>query len=754
MKAIVLALALIAYAAAVTIDASSGGAMFVVDTAIKTGQHPYFGQGFTFGFRINGSEGATVIVSQGFTYQFVVKSACNHPFFLSTDTSGQFSTGEVTAGISASPSYALVCNAGPDGILTFTPQVSQVGTELYYQCRTHSKMGYKIIVKAQTICNKYSSLLMISNQALVFSVVNSSFNQIALPASPIKDYFNGVVPAGSTNYIGNQAQAAGLINKLVGFFGPALGCSDGTIGAYTGNSNMQQVHGAMPIGSFEFSTFNNIVLGVMAGAGVVPADIQATNATLISLKSAICNQGDCRLSICDRYSDLLMISNVALVTTVVNSTFFKLVAAGAPTRAFFNGTTPPGSTNFLANTAALGTLASHLVAFFGAALGCSDQGFPAYTGETNMTIVHRNMPIGKTEFEFFNAKLVEVLREAGVTQADQTAVAGVLETFRTSICSGLDCFGNQGINFVLDVVPKSNHPWTDGFPSGYKVDGVQGRTLVLQPGTTYRFTNLGSCQHPLYISSSDQGAGNAPITLGVQYPNGNQFGVCAGAFLDYTPQASQNGQTLYYQCQNHARMGGPIFVGSTPPPVTTGTAGQQTFCQKYATALMINHNQLVTTVINSTVLMLVAPTSPDKGFFDGTIPAGSTNFLANQIRFNRLFTNLVTFFGAALGCTDGTIGIYEGQPDMRVTHQNMPISPIHFNFFVDTVVSVLAGAGVDMTDQATARGLLNSFRGSICNQNDCFPTTAVATTAADTAGAASLVPAFVLAFLALIALLF
>jgi hypothetical protein len=373
-----------------------------------------------------------------------------------------------------------------------------------------------------------------------------------------------------------------------------------------------------------------------------------------------------------------------------------------------------------------------------------------------MTAVHRNMPIGKAEFEFFNAKVVEVLRESGVTQADQLAVGGVLESLRRAICNGLDCFGAQGINFVLDVVPKSNHPWTDGFPSGYKVDGVQGRTVALAVGTTYRFTNLGTCQHPLYISSSDQGSGAGAITVGVNYPGNNQFGTCNGAFLDFTPQASQNGQTLYYQCQNHARMGGPLLIGTQAPPLTTGGVTPQTFCQKYASALMLTHLQLVTIVINNTVNLLVAPTSPDRPFFDGTVPAGSINFLlpANSIRFNRLFTNLVTFFGAGLGCTDGTIGIYEGQPDMRVVHASMPITPVVFNFFVDTVVGVLAGAGVDTTDQGAARILLNSFRSSICNQNECFPTTAIATTASETAAAGSLVPAFFMALVALIALFF
>jgi hypothetical protein len=52
-------------------------------------------------------------------------------------------------------------------------------------------------------------------------------------------------------------------------------------------------------------------------------------------------------SICTKYSNALNLTNKVLVRTVVNGVVGTLVAVGTPTKAYFDGTFPAGSTNFL-----------------------------------------------------------------------------------------------------------------------------------------------------------------------------------------------------------------------------------------------------------------------------------------------------------------------------------------------------------------------------------------------------------------------
>jgi hypothetical protein len=56
---------------------------------------------------------------------------------------------------------------------------------------------------------------------------------------------------------------------------------------------MQAVHAPMPIGTFEFDTFNGAVISTLATAGVAPKDQLTVLSVLNSTKSAICNLPDC-----------------------------------------------------------------------------------------------------------------------------------------------------------------------------------------------------------------------------------------------------------------------------------------------------------------------------------------------------------------------------------------------------------------------------------------------------------------------------
>jgi hypothetical protein len=289
----------------------------------------------------------------------------------------------------------------------------------------------------------------------------------------------------------------------------------------------------------------------------------------------------------------LGITNTQLVTAVVDGVFAAALAS--PLKAFFDGTVPTGSTDFTAtaNAGALATLKLRLVAFFGqaGALGCTDPDFPNYDGDTDMARVHAAMPISNFVFNGFNGAVITVMANAGVAASDLTVARSLLESFRPTICNQADCNGPvtppPGARFILNVIAKTaaipNHPWTDGFGLGFRVDGILGKTLNLKVGTTYTFVNQEpACSHPLQLSLSRTGGMGATTALtapNIVYPNNNILGACQGMPLTFTPTADQNGTMMYYQCGRHTSMGGPIYIYDTtvvdPTYDTTPTSSSE-----------------------------------------------------------------------------------------------------------------------------------------------------------------------------------
>jgi len=394
------------------------------------------------------------------------------------------------------------------------------------------------------------------------------------------NYFNGDLNAGG-NYSGpnHAASTTALENHLVEFFGAALGCPDPLFPVYYGNPDLKSVHASLPISKLQFDDFNRVVIDSMAADGVTLEDQATTLGVLESLSADICNDlFTCKNSICDRYSAALGESNLALVSTVVAGTFDAAVASGSLIQGFFNGSVPAGSTNFLGDNTQRSRLLNDLVAFFGQTtiLGCTDSTVPAYTASTDLHAIHAAMPIGTAEFEAFNSDLIGVLKAAGVSVPDQNAVYAILESTKSAVCNQPDCAANMtgGITFVLDVVPKVHHPFTGmGYPSGFEVDGLEGRPLNLVVGVVYTFTSNAMCLHPLYITSSEIGAGADEVDTGVTFPGGDPFSVCAGKSLTFVPTAALLTTQLYYQCRNHMYMGYTINVYSSQSdiPVTTGS---------------------------------------------------------------------------------------------------------------------------------------------------------------------------------------
>lgn len=121
----------------------------------------------------------------------------------------------------------------------------------------------------------------------------------------------------------------------------------------------------------------------------------------------------------------------------------------------------------------------------------------------------------------------------------------------------------------MQVVPKVEHPWVDGFSLGFRVNGVEGPNLKLTRGTTYSFRVDSSCQYPFYLSTDSFGNGAAEVTP----DSGQKFYCEERALLRFTPTA-KTPDLIYYQSKLHQRMGGPIVIVDPPSnsAVQTGTA--------------------------------------------------------------------------------------------------------------------------------------------------------------------------------------
>jgi len=283
----------------------------------------------------------------------------------------------------------------------------------------------------QSICDKYSEALNISNKALVNVVVTGVIKKVTAAKTPTLKYFNGMKPVNSTNFLdpANADLLKALVDSLISFFGDALGCSDGSIKPYSGPS-MSKVHQPMGIATYEFNFFNEQVVAVLKENHVSDVDATAVRIVLNGLKNDIVVQG----SICDRYSDVLKVSNHDLVAKVVLAVFQKVTAFGSPIRIYFNGDKPPGSLDFLnsKNKVALDGLVNGLVTWFGMALGCSDDSIAPYGGPP-LNVVHKIMGINKDEFDFFNTKVLNVLRGSGVVEKDLIAVSSALNGTKREI---------------------------------------------------------------------------------------------------------------------------------------------------------------------------------------------------------------------------------------------------------------------------------------------------------------------------------
>jgi hypothetical protein len=163
-----------------------------------------------------------------------------------------------------------------------------------------------------------------------------------------------------------------------------------------------------------------------------------------------------------------------------------------------------------------------------------------------------------------------------------------------------------------------------------------------------------------------------------------------------------------------------LIVAIVGCAVAAPVPSSPSICDKYVNA-QNNGNAVIGAIVDQTITNIVG--SALKRFFDGSIP-GTTNFVGNATALNILKTHLVQFFGQAalLNCTDGSIGAYQGNPDMAAVHQKFQISLADSNLFNQLLISAAAAVGVDAGDADKVRIMLGTVRYQICNTGStCNP---------------------------------
>jgi len=128
---------------------------FNVSIALKTPAHPYFGQGSSWGWVINGVEGPNLVLELGRTYTFNISSTCAHRFLI-TDIAepGQLLPGggvPIFTG-DADDNGLLYANVLRNrGCRYYNQEMAVIvdenlGNVIFYQCDFHVLMGAAITI--------------------------------------------------------------------------------------------------------------------------------------------------------------------------------------------------------------------------------------------------------------------------------------------------------------------------------------------------------------------------------------------------------------------------------------------------------------------------------------------------------------------------------------------------------------------------------------------------------------------------------
>ena len=137
------------------------------------------------------------------------------------------------------------------------------------------------------------------------------------------------------------------------------------------------------------------------------------------------------------------------------------------------------------------------------------------------------------------------------TQSETDATSALPESTNTT--------PTPDVTFVVTVAAKTeaHQSYGDGSDNGFLIDGVEGKTLSLIPGTSYRFdqSDASNVGHPLrlWVTADKNG-----MYLASTVVNGDPG--TSNAYLQIDIPVVDPVTPLYYQCESHDYMGGTINV--------------------------------------------------------------------------------------------------------------------------------------------------------------------------------------------------
>ena len=198
--------------------------------------------------------------------------------------------------------------------------------------------------------------------------------------------------------------------------------------------------------------------------------------------------------------------------------------------------------------------------------------------QASINLLYQELGMKKSSLEQSHGDAIT--KKLGGTVSHKKSVTGTATnasitdvTDYTNVSSIVETLPVPNKTFVVRVATKTtgNHPkFGTGSEKGYTIDGVEGATLSLLPGQTYRFnqsdaTNNG---HPLRIYKTQS-------KIGAYLKDVTAYGTPGihGAFTQVTIPLTDPQTPLSYQCSVHAFMGGVINVEITS--TETGSSDQQ-----------------------------------------------------------------------------------------------------------------------------------------------------------------------------------
>jgi len=295
-------------------------------------------------------------------------------------------------------------------------------------------------------------------------------------------------------------------------------------------------------------------------------------ATLIAVSQA---------SFCTVYAEATNNTQPALMEAVITDVVNR-VLADSTTQPWFTGVNNKGGTDFTTNTGAFNSLFSHLVAFFGGALGCNSTEFQTGgkygpgVSSSNMQTVHSGFkkPVTKAAYEAFNIHIIDSMANFGVSLTDLAFVASVLDGFR-----GPKITGNVDTNQVCQN--------TDCYDAPFRVDANEIKTGVVKyvapaslkvpVGGSVQFRNNGTTAH-----TPTEGT---PCTA---KSGGFTYSLASHGATGTTPKLNTVGAVSYF-CSIHCAGGqtGVINVVASTGSSSTGSAASLSLAAFAAVASIV-----------------------------------------------------------------------------------------------------------------------------------------------------------------------